>query len=99
MSDITKAYRRHGAILEMSRQDAGVIIVRRIATFDPKYNTENGLLGVRVPGEKIDLFVPGELPQLFLVGGIKIIRDDCLGDSIESIKPINIGGLFDEEKV
>lgn len=99
MSDITKAYWRHGAILEMSGLDAGTLVARGIATSYPAYNTENGLQCVHVLGEKIDRFVPGESPQLFLVGGIKIIRDDSLGDSIESIKPININGLFDEEEV
>jgi hypothetical protein len=32
------------------------------------------------------------------VGGIEIARDDYCGDSITSIKSINIDGLFDEEE-
>jgi hypothetical protein len=95
MDEATKAFRRNGAVLELSARDAGVLVVRNIGSLDPRWN-RNGLLGVHVPGGKIDRFLPGEPSRLRLAGGIDVARDDETGDRIESMRTIDIRGLFDE---
>lgn len=95
MDKATKAFRSHGAVLELSRRDAEILVARNLGSLDPRWDRD-GLLGVSVPGDKIDRLIQGEPPKLRLAGGVCIARDDESGDRIESMRTIDLRGLFDE---
>lgn len=91
---VTAAYRRHGARLSMSHEDALWLIGSRRGNFDLEFDDDEQKLAVAVPGSSVDRVICGESPKLFIFGGVEITRGET--DEITSVQPISIDGLFDD---
>lgn len=92
MNSVTSAYRRNGAVLIMESSDARTILARNLGT---GICLIGDMVRIDVPGESIDYLVPGEPPILYLVGGLRISREEV--DKITSIREIDIDNLFKED--
>lgn len=90
--DATNSYRRHGALLSLGPWDAAFLLELRLAVYEPM-GDGIGLIGIYVPGDRIDRHIPGGDPALRLIGGIMVERGDER-DAIIGINQISIEGLF-----
>jgi len=92
MNNVTAAYRRNGAVLIMESDDAKIIMARNLGI---GMCQSGDLVCIEVPGEAVDHLIPGEPPMLYLVGGLRISREEV--DRITSIREIDIDNLFKED--
>jgi hypothetical protein len=93
--DTTANYRMHGALLSVGQADAALLVGRNLARPDPMGDMP-GFKGMFVPGDKIDRHILGEETMLRLVGGVTVARNE-VADTVVTIQPIDIDGVFDEE--
>ena len=91
---LTESFRKYGAILSVEEHDARILIIRDLANFE-LLGDEEDLIGLHVPGNKVDTYTGGDEPVLTLVGGWSINRGDI--DYISGKREIDLTGLFDEE--
>lgn len=94
--DATANYRKYGALLSVTPGDAAFLAARGLASPDPMGNTDR-LVGMSVPGDKIDQHIPGGDPALRLAGGVMVGRGEE-SDAVIGVWQINIDGLFDDEE-
>jgi hypothetical protein len=91
--NVTAAYRRNGALLSVSAQDAIWLIATGRGEID-WFGGEGPAIPVSIPPQRIDRVICGENPALFLTGGVEIRRGDV--DEVVAVRPIDISGLFDD---
>ncbi len=94
--DNTANYRRHGALLSIDPVGAAFLAGRGLASPDP-LGDGDGLVGMVVPGDKIDRHIQGGDPALRLVGGVMVARGEER-DAVIGVWQTDIDGLFDEEE-
>ncbi len=75
MIDITKIYKKHGALLSVDLNDATFLVSRKKGEFDSMGDTETGV-GVSIFPDQVDYFKKGEIPILILKGNIIIERGE-----------------------
>lgn len=94
--DNTANYRKHGALLSLSPDDALFLASRGLAKRD-LMGDGDGLVGMSIPGEKIDRYIPDGNRVLWLVGGVVVKRSDE-SDAVIGVHRISVSGLFDKEE-
>jgi hypothetical protein len=88
---LIESFRKHGAILSVSEDDARILLVRGLADFED-LGDKKDLIGLHVPGNKVDIYIGGDNPILTLVGGWSISRGDR--DYISGKVEIDLTGII-----